>query len=88
MHFFVYIIYSPTLDKYYIGYSHNPEERVIEHNAGATKSTRSGRPRELVYTEGFKDKTEAIKRERKIKGMKSRKYIENLISLFSTSHES
>jgi len=61
----VYILYSRTKNKHYIGYSNNPEERVFEHNAGATKSTRSGRPWELVYVEGFKDKGEAIKRERK-----------------------
>ena len=79
MSFFVYILYSRTLDKYYIGYTHNPEERLQEHNSGATISTRRGKPWDMVYIEEFSCKTEAIKRENKIKRMKSRKYIESLI---------
>jgi putative endonuclease len=79
MKFFVYIIYSQSKDRYYIGYTHNPDERLVEHNLGATPSTRSGRPLKLVYEEECEDKTSAIKRENLIKRMKSRKYIERLI---------
>ena len=79
MKYFVYILYSQSKDRYYTGYSVNPEERLIEHNMGATTSTRSGRPWLLVYTEEYDDKHAAIIREREIKGMKSRKYIKTLI---------
>jgi putative endonuclease len=75
----VYILYSQSKDKYYIGYSQNPSERLLEHNAGATTSTRPGIPWIMVYTEECADKTTAIKRENAIKKMKSRKYIEKLI---------
>lgn len=78
MKYYVYIIYSQLKDRYYTGYSSDPEERLIEHNLGATPSTRPGRPWTLVYTEEFDDKTAAIMRERDIKKMKSRKYLENL----------
>jgi putative endonuclease len=77
--YYVYIIYSKLKSRYYTGYSSDPSERLIEHNLGATPSTRSGRPWTLVYTEEFRDKTTAIRREREIKKMKSRKYIENLV---------
>ena len=80
MKYYVYIIYSQSKDKYYIGYTHNPQERLEEHNLGATTSTRPGRPWILVYAEELTDKTSAIKREREIKKMKSRKYIERQIS--------
>jgi putative endonuclease len=79
MEYYVYILYSQSKDRYYTGYSHNPDERLIEHNLGATTSTRPGRPWILVYTEKSEDKSSAIKREAEIKRMKSRKYIENLI---------
>jgi putative endonuclease len=79
MKYFIYILYSQSRDRYYIGYSQNPEERLSEHNAGATTSTRSGVPWLLVYKEECIDKTSAIKRENAIKKMKSRKYIERLI---------
>jgi len=80
MKYYVYILYSQLRDRYYIGYSSNPEERVVEHNMGATISTRTGRPWRLVYTEEFENKSAAIKREITLKRMKSRKYIENLIN--------
>ncbi len=80
MNYTVYILYSQIKDKYYIGYSQNPAERLLEHNAGATPSTRPGIPWIMVYKEEYADKTAAIKRENIIKKMKSRKYIERLIS--------
>jgi putative endonuclease len=80
MDFYVYIIHSSSRDKYYIGYSSNPEIRLIEHNLGATPSTRTGKPWILVYKEKFTDKKSAIIREHQIKKMKSRKYIQSLIS--------
>ncbi|MGB4292666.1 MAG: GIY-YIG nuclease family protein, partial [Bacteroidales bacterium] len=78
MHFFVYIIYSSILDRYYVGYTKNPQGRLVKHNLGVTNFTRRGRPWELVYVEEFSSRTEAIKRESQIKRMKSRKYIESL----------
>jgi putative endonuclease len=83
MEYFVYIIYSRSRNKYYTGYSHDPASRLEEHNLGATASTRGGRPWVIVFTEKCEDKTAAIKREHIIKKMKSRKYIENLIKIYS-----
>jgi len=80
MKYYVYILHSQSKDRYYVGYSHNPAERLIEHNLGATTSTRPGRPWILVYTEEFEDKSSAIRRETEIKKMKSRNYIINLIN--------
>ena len=48
--------------------------------AGATPSTRGGRPWELVYSEEYIDKSSALFREREIKSKKSRKYIEHLVA--------
>jgi len=84
MKYYVYILYSKSRDRYYTGYSSDPEERVVEHNLGATVSTRTGRPWILVYTEEFDNKSTAIKRETTIKSMKSRKYLEDLINSKST----
>jgi predicted GIY-YIG superfamily endonuclease len=43
MEYYVYVIYSPGSDKYYTGYTSDPESRLMEHNLGATTSTRNGR---------------------------------------------
>jgi len=80
MKYTVYILYSQSKDKYYTGYTHNLEARLLKHNGGATPSTRRGIPWILVYKEEYGDKTSAIKRESQIKKMKSRIYIEKLIS--------
>ncbi len=78
--YFVYIIYSKKRDRFYVGYTSDISFRITKHNAGATVSTRSGIPWELVYTEEYLAKTEAIKREKEIKNKKSRKYIEYLLA--------
>ncbi|MFK7933932.1 MAG: GIY-YIG nuclease family protein [Saprospiraceae bacterium] len=77
---FIYILYSESKDKYYVGAAENVDKRLERHNAGASKSTKSGRPWKVVHTEEFDTKTEALKREIQIKKKKSRKYIEWLIS--------
>jgi putative endonuclease len=83
MKFFVYILYSQLTNRYYIGYSHDPAERLVEHNLGATNSTRPGRPWVIVYIEECNSRSNAIRRELAIKKMKSRKYIESLIKTHS-----
>ena len=60
--YYVYILYSRTKDRYYVGYTHNIEIRLSKHNAGATPSTRGGRPWELVYSEEYIDKSLTIGR--------------------------
>ena len=77
--FFVYILYSESLNRYYTGYTKDVQKRLDQHNAGRTPSTKSGRPWIVAYTESFWDKSLASAREAEIKRMKSRHYIESLI---------
>ena len=66
MHF-VYIIKSLVKDWKYIGSTDNISARLKSHNSGTTKSTKPHRPLELIYSETFVTKTEALKRERFLK---------------------
>ncbi len=77
---FVYILYSHLIDKHYIGACSDLERRLNEHNAGHSKFTRKGRPWKLLYSEVSEDLQTAYKRERQIKNMKSRKYLEDLVA--------
>jgi putative endonuclease len=81
---YAYILYSNTNDRYYIGSTSDIEKRLKRHNAGATPSTKSGKPWKVVYTKQFDSKTEALKFENYIKRMKSRKFIESLIQRSSS----
>jgi len=78
--FYVYIIYSQKLDKFYIGYTSNIQMRIHQyHNQGRSKFTSRGIPWEFSYSESFETEIEAVQREKQIKRMKSRKYIISLI---------
>jgi len=76
-----YILYSKTLDKYYIGHTCMAlEERLKKHNTNHKGFTGRTSDWEVAYFETFETKQEAYTRERQIKSKKSRTYIEQLIS--------
>lgn len=79
--FFVYILYSTVADKYYTGYSVDPNARLNEHNEGRYEGSYSSvvSDWELRLTIECESKKQALQIERHIKRMKSRVYIQNLI---------
>ena len=63
----------------YCGWTTDPEARLAAHNSGrGAKYTRSRLPAEMVYTETYEDRREALSREWHIKQM-SHTEKENLI---------
>ncbi|MHA7130337.1 GIY-YIG nuclease family protein [Algoriphagus namhaensis] len=76
----LYIIFSEKLDKYYIGACTDLQRRLYEHSIGHSKFTSKGIPWKLVYHENFPDLPSAKKKERHLKKMKSRIYLEKLIA--------
>jgi putative endonuclease len=84
--FYVYILHSESSGHYYIGQTQDLKKRIHRHNTNQSKYTKNKGPWKLVYFEAYLLRTEAIKRETKIKKMKSRKYIENLISSSGCMH--
>jgi len=80
MAYSVYIIYSAKLDKYYVGYTEDIDQRLMQHNEGISTFTSKATDWVLKYTAVFNSRTEAHQRESEIKKKKSRKYIEWLIS--------
>ena len=77
--FFVYIIYSDKFDKYYKGFSTNPHQRLVQHNSGESRYTKSFTPWKLIYIESFENKTQALKREKGLKKY-SKSQIKYLVS--------
>jgi putative endonuclease len=67
------------MDRYYVGYSSNPWNRLIQHNSN-TKDKYTGRASDWVLKSTFEVQNEssAIQLERFIKKQKSRKLIEQL----------
>jgi len=72
----VYSLYSPKYDKIYTGYSSDFEDRLISHNEKATKGwTVKYRPWEMVFTEEFESKKQAMAREKQLKSSRGRAYV-------------
>ena len=80
MPYFVYILYSPLLDQYYIGQTQNLQDRILRHINSGSKSTKKANDWLVKYTEEFNSRSDAVKREMEIKNKKSRQYVEWLIS--------
>ncbi len=79
--FYVYILYSPTADKFYVGYSSDPWRRLAEHNTKPFNTfTSKYRPWILkTVFECNEIESKAMQIEKFIKQQKSRKLIEQLI---------
>ncbi|PWA11413.1 GIY-YIG nuclease family protein [Flavobacterium laiguense] len=80
MNHFVYILYSPTKDTYYIGETSDLENRLHWHNSGEFKSAYSKITNDWTVFFSFEcqDIIQARKIEKHIKSMKSKIYLQNL----------
>jgi len=78
--YFVYILFSATRNKYYVGTSSDPQVRLVKHNTNHRGFTGRTGDWKLKHLEEFAGKDEALKRERQIKNWKSRRMIEGLFS--------
>ncbi|GIZ07929.1 hypothetical protein FUMI01_06560 [Flavobacterium sp. UMI-01] len=78
--FYTYIIYSESLDKYYIGSCEDVNKRINDHLNSRSGFTKAAKDWVLKYTESFETRSGAVKRELEIKKKKSRTYIEYLLS--------
>lgn len=69
--FHVYILQSEKDKHYYIGQTNNIEKRLIRHKKGQVQSTKSRLPLQLIHQEAYNTRTEAMKREKYLKSLKS-----------------
>ena len=76
-----YILYSQTLDRYYVGHTEDEMgERLRRHLSDHRGFTAKAKDWQLVHTEAYPTKREAYARERQVKAWKSRAKIEKLIA--------
>ena len=61
--YFTYILKSLKDGKYYYGSTSNLENRLKFHNKGRVKATKARIPLILHYSERYKTRSEAVKRE-------------------------
>lgn len=75
----VYILYSITVDRYYVGMSSDFDNALNRHNSGKNKHTKTGAPWNPVYREQFSDVKPAIEREKEIKRSAGREVLVSVI---------
>lgn len=68
--FYVYILFSKKDNKRYIGITSSIQRRLFEHNSGPVKSTKNRRPFDLIYSEQFENKSDALLYEKLLKSKK------------------
>ena len=75
----VYILKSEKNGRYYIGSTNNLDRRLAEHKFGKTKSLKHLRPLTLVFMKEYENLGVARVVERKLKKLKNRNIIEQVI---------
>ncbi len=67
--YWVYVLYSVDFDKIYVGCTGNLEARLLSHNVNGKKGwTLRYRPWALIHKESFINKSDALAREKQLKG--------------------
>ena len=77
--YFVYLLRSQKSGPLYTGYTADLTQRLGQHNLGITKSTRHEAPWQLVYSEEFDTRSEAVRRERFFKSGRGRQEVRELL---------
>jgi putative endonuclease len=75
--FVVYIIYSSSLNRYYVGSTDNLEKRFSEHNSGKGNYTSKGIPWILVHSVVCNSRIDAVNLEMRIKKRGIKRYLQD-----------
>ncbi|MBM4170713.1 MAG: GIY-YIG nuclease family protein [Ignavibacteria bacterium] len=79
MKYFVYVLYSDLFKRTYTGQTNNLNSRLILHNKGRVKSTKSFCPWEVIYSEEFETRAQAMVKEKWFKNSTGKKKIAELL---------
>ena len=77
--FIVYILFSASKKRYYIGHTENLAQRQKRHNSGLVRSTKNGIPWTVIYSEEYSIKSEAYRRELQMKAYKGGEAFKKLV---------
>ena len=77
--YYVYILKGVN-NKFYKGFTTDLKKRFVDHNSGKVRSTKNGKPWELIYYEAFQSKKSARKEELFLKTGKGRERIKYLLN--------
>ena len=74
---FVYVLFSKTRSRYYVGQTTDIDKRLKRHNGGLVPSTKGGIPWELVLQIPVADRSAAVHLEKRIKKRGAKRFIDD-----------
>ena len=78
--FVVYVLFSPSANKTYVGFTNNMARRFKEHNLPNSNGyTAHFKPWVIIHSEVVKSRLEARKREKQLKSGAGRRWIKECI---------
>ena len=80
--YYVYLLQSLKDKSLYIGFTENLGSRLQEHNSGGNASTKKSIPYDLIYFEGYKNKADALGREKFLKSGSGWRYLKKQLAHF------
>jgi putative endonuclease len=84
--FYVYIIESETTGKWYYGFTdRSPSIRLNEHNGNHHHFTANKGPWKLIFLRSFENKKDALRFEKKLKSLRSKRFIETEFAAYFLS---
>jgi len=84
--YFIYILKSELDNNFYVGYTHNIDKRLQNHENGNVHSTKNRRPLRLVYFEACLNQQDAIHREKYLKTSWGKRYIKTRLKNYLTGY--
>ena len=79
--FFVYILFSNTFGKYYVGMTNDLNRRLNQHNSNQVNSTKAFSPWTIFHSESFETRIEAREREKYLKSAAGRRWRKNNLGM-------
>jgi putative endonuclease len=80
--YYIYVLLSKQDDKFYIGFTEDLRRRLREHNDGKSFATKCRRPFELIFYEAYRNKYDALRRERYFKSSKGKTTLNSMLKEF------
>jgi putative endonuclease len=74
----VYILFSSSLNRYYVGQTQGMELRLAKHNSKQVTSTKNGVPWKIVYKAEVSSRSLAMNLEKKIKKRGAGRYLSDI----------
>jgi putative endonuclease len=82
--YFIYVLVSEFDNNFYVGYTHDLDQRLLDHVKGNVVSTKNRRPLKLVYFEACLNQQDATHREKYLKTSWGKRYIKTRLKNYLT----